>query len=65
MLLIGTMASCALLYGFSGATRFSFLAAFGGLLFVFSDATLSIDAFHHAEIGDRAADLWVYDTLKR
>lgn len=47
MLLIGAMASCALLYGFSGATRFSFLAAFGGLLFVFSDATLSIDAFHH------------------
>lgn len=47
MLLIGTMASCALLFGFSGVSKFCWLAAIGGLLFVASDTTLSIDAFHH------------------
>ena len=47
MLLIGSMASCAVLFGFSGATLFCFLAAVGGLLFIVSDTTLSIDAFRH------------------
>lgn len=48
MLLIGAMASSAVLFGFSGASPLCWLAIPGGLLFVFSDATLSIDAFHHA-----------------
>ncbi len=48
MLLIGAMASCAVLFGFSGVSPFCWLAALGGALFVFSDTTLSIDAFHHA-----------------
>lgn len=47
VLIIGSMASCALLYAFSGATALSFLAGIGGLLFVASDSMLSIDAFHH------------------
>jgi uncharacterized membrane protein YhhN len=47
MLLIGAMASCAVLFGFSGVSPLCWLAAIGGLLFVISDTTLSIDAFHH------------------
>lgn len=47
MLIIGSMASCALVYAFSGATALCWLAGIGGLLFVASDSMLSIDAFHH------------------
>lgn len=47
MLIIGTMATCALAYSFSGAAPMVCLAGVGGLLFVASDSLLSIDAFHH------------------
>ncbi|MEN6594726.1 MAG: lysoplasmalogenase [Clostridiaceae bacterium] len=47
MMIIGFMACCALLFGFSGVSRLCWLAAVGGVLFVASDATLSIDAFKH------------------
>lgn len=47
MMVIGSMASCAIIYAFSGATAFCRLAGIGGLLFVSSDSMLSIDAFHH------------------
>ncbi len=47
MLIIGSMASCAMIYAFSGATSLCWLAGIGGLLFVMSDSMLSIDAFHH------------------
>lgn len=47
MFIIGAMASSAILFAISGVTSLSWLAALGGLLFVASDTTLSIDAFHH------------------
>lgn len=47
MLIIGSMASCAMIYAFSGLTSLCWLAGIGGLLFVVSDSMLSIDAFHH------------------
>lgn len=47
MLIIGSMASYAIIYALSGATSLSWLAGIGGLLFVVSDSMLSIDAFHH------------------
>jgi uncharacterized membrane protein YhhN len=47
VLIIGSMASCAIAFALAGAYRFSFLAGIGGLLFVVSDSMLSIDAFHH------------------
>ncbi len=47
MLVIAGMASCALLFAIYGASPYRMLAAFGGLFFVASDTTLSIDAFHH------------------
>lgn len=47
MLLIGAMASCAILFGFFGMSPFCWFAALGGVLFVASDATLAIDAFKH------------------
>lgn len=47
MLIIGSMASCALVYAFSGSTPLCWLAGIGGLFFVASDSMLSIDAFHH------------------
>jgi uncharacterized membrane protein YhhN len=42
---IGFMAGCTVLFAFSGLPGFPWLAAIGGLLFVVSDAALSIDAF--------------------
>jgi uncharacterized membrane protein YhhN len=45
VLIIGSMASCAFVYAFSGASTIYRLAAVGGLLFVASDSMLSIDAF--------------------
>ncbi len=47
MFIIGSMASCAIIYAFSGATSLCWLAGIGGLMFVVSDSMLSIDAFHH------------------
>jgi len=47
MLMIGSMASSALLFALYGVSELRWLAAVGGLLFVLSDTTLSIDAFHH------------------
>ena len=47
MLIIASMASCAVLFAFYGASTLRGLAAIGGLIFVVSDSTLSIDAFHH------------------
>ncbi|MEA4870346.1 MAG: lysoplasmalogenase [Christensenella sp.] len=47
MLVIGSMASSATLFAFYGATSLRWLALVGGVLFALSDATLSIDAFHH------------------
>ncbi|NLI52759.1 MAG: lysoplasmalogenase [Clostridiales bacterium] len=47
MLIIGSMASAALIFAFAGGSRFGWLAALGGALFVASDTTLAIDAFHH------------------
>lgn len=47
MLIIGSMASCALVYAFYGASPLRWLAGIGGLFFVASDSMLSIDAFHH------------------
>lgn len=47
MLVIGSMASCAVLFTLYGATAHRWLAAIGGLLFALSDSILSIDAFHH------------------
>lgn len=47
VLIIGSMASCAIIYAFSGATSLCWLAGIGGLSFVVSDSMLSIDAFHH------------------
>ena len=47
MLIIGSMASFAMIYAFSRATPLCWLAGIGGLLFVVSDSMLSIDAFHH------------------
>jgi len=47
MLIISSMASSAILFAFYGALPLRWLAAVGGLLFVASDSTLSIDAFHH------------------
>ncbi len=47
MLIIGSMASCALVYAFYGAAPLRWLAGIGGLFFVASDSMLSIDAFHH------------------
>ena len=47
MLIIASMASSAILFSFYGALPLRWLAAVGGLLFVASDSTLSIDAFHH------------------
>lgn len=45
MLDISFMACCAVLYAFSGISAFAPLAAFGGVFFVASDYTLSIDTF--------------------
>lgn len=47
MLIIGAMASCSILFALYGTSDYRWLAAIGGLLFVLSDTTLSIDAFHH------------------
>ena len=47
MLIIATMASCAILFALYGNSPLRWLAAVGGLIFVASDSTLSIDAFHH------------------
>lgn len=47
MLIIGTMASAAALFALYGASDYRWLALPGGLLFVLSDTTLAIDAFHH------------------
>lgn len=47
MLVIGFMASSTILFGLFGATRFGWLASIGGVLFLSSDCTLAIDAFHH------------------
>ncbi len=47
MLIIGTMASTAILFAFFGVSDYRWLALPGGLLFAVSDAVLSIDAFHH------------------
>jgi len=47
MLIIASMASCAILFALYGASPLRWLAAVGGLIFVASDSTLSIDAFHH------------------
>ncbi len=47
MLVIGSMASFAALFALYGGTAHRWLAALGGLFFVLSDTTLSIDAFHH------------------
>ena len=47
VLIIGSMATCAILFAISGVSRFCWLAGLGGLLFVISDSMLSIDAFHH------------------
>jgi uncharacterized membrane protein YhhN len=47
MLIIASMASSAILFALYGALPLRWLAAVGGLIFVASDSTLSIDAFHH------------------
>jgi uncharacterized membrane protein YhhN len=47
MLIIGSMASCAVLFSIYSVSAYRWLAALGGLLFAASDMTLSIDAFHH------------------
>ena len=47
MLIIATMASSAILFALYGNSPQRWLAAVGGLFFVASDSTLSIDAFHH------------------
>ena len=47
MLIIGTMASTAVLFALYGASDYRWLALPGGLLFAISDSVLSIDAFHH------------------
>ncbi len=47
VLIIGIMASCALIYASSGASNIGWIAGVGGLAFVVSDSMLSIDAFHH------------------
>lgn len=47
MLIIGTMASSAALFALYGTSPYRWLAAIGGLLFVLSDTTLSLDAFYH------------------
>jgi uncharacterized membrane protein YhhN len=48
MLIIASMASCAILFALYGNSPLRWLAALGGLIFVASDSTLSIDAFHHS-----------------
>ena len=40
------MASSALIFAFSGVSPIGWLAAVGGILFVASDTTLAVDAFH-------------------
>ncbi len=47
MLIIATMASYAILFALYGNSPLRWFAAVGGLFFVASDSTLSIDAFHH------------------
>lgn len=47
MLIIGTMASCSVLFSLYSISAHRWLAVLGGLLFVASDTMLSIDAFHH------------------
>ncbi|MDD4311118.1 MAG: lysoplasmalogenase [Eubacteriales bacterium] len=47
MLIISTMVCCSILFSFYSVSAHRWLAAVGGLLFAFSDTTLSIDAFHH------------------
>ena len=47
MIIIGSMASTAILFSLCGGSAHRWLAAVGGLLFAISDTTLSIDAFHH------------------
>lgn len=47
MLIIASMASSAVLFSLYAASSLRWLAAIGGLLFIASDSTLSIDAFHH------------------
>ncbi len=47
MLIIGTMASCSVLFSFYSVSAHRWLAVLGGLFFVASDTMLSIDAFHH------------------
>ena len=47
MLIIASMASCAILFALYGTAPLRGLTAVGGLIFVVSDSTLSIDAFHH------------------
>ena len=47
MLVIGSMVSSAALFALYGTSPLRWLAALGGVLFALSDATLSIDAFHH------------------
>ncbi len=47
MMIIGTMASSAVLFTLYGLSPYRWLAGIGGLLFAISDTTLSIDAFHH------------------
>lgn len=47
MLVIGSMTACSVLFAIYGTAPYRWLAAIGGVLFAVSDATLSIDAFHH------------------
>lgn len=47
MLIIGSMASSALIFAFFGGHPLGWLAMLGGALFIFSDATIAVDAFHH------------------
>ena len=47
MMVIGTMASSAVLFSLYGLSPYRWLAGIGGVLFAISDTTLSIDAFHH------------------
>lgn len=47
MLVIGAMASSAVLFALYSSAPLRWLGAIGGILFTISDTTLSIDAFHH------------------
>jgi uncharacterized membrane protein YhhN len=47
MLVIGSMASSALIFALSGVTAIGWVAALGGVFFVVSDTTLAVDAFYH------------------